>query len=131
VNSSILATTFSALQSNFTPLHHHNNSLWRHSTGAQLATESIVRISVPDASREWIPRSIGPINVLSTWHVLVQGPRSHGVQGVRWPPLFRVRGLHAAFDPLFVSYSDFDFPLFVTLRRLCLSPLLGVWPCEG
>ena len=41
----------------------------------------------------------------------LQGPRSHGVQGFIWPPLVRVRGPHAAFDPhFFVSYSDFDLP---------------------
>jgi len=62
--------------------HHHDNLLWRQSTGAQqrrttilqyslhireqvslnfqLATEIIVRISVPDASRRWVPRRRAP-----------------------------------------------------------------------
>ena len=51
------------------------------------------------------------------------GDRGHRATGSRRsvdPSLLRVRGPHAAFDSkLFVSYSDFDPPLFVTLRRLC------------
>ena len=34
-----------------------------------------------------------------------QGPRSHGVQGVNWPPLFQVRGPHMALDAHFLSCS--------------------------
>jgi len=56
-------------------------------------------------------------SLCTAWHVfssslyswlqrgyLREGPRSHGVQGISWPPpLFRVRGPHASFDPHFLS----------------------------
>jgi len=55
-----------------------------------------------------------------------QGPRSHGVQGVNWPPLFQVRGPSMVLDPAHLSGSHAiitanrsrPWPFGVTWRHL-------------
>ena len=64
--------------------------------------------------------------------------------GVSWPPLFRVRSPHAAFDPTVCQLFRLWSPLFVTLRRLCILAacrleipairhhnILGMWTSGG
>ena len=47
---------------------------------------------------------------LSSWLTwLLQGPQSHEVQGVSWPPTFSSTwSTCSVWPPLFISYSDFD-----------------------
>ena len=48
----------------------------------------------------------------------IQGPRSHGVQGVSWPPLFQVRGPHIDVDPHFL-WGSLGAWMLLTTRLSC------------